>query len=78
MQASVAVAHRLTCSRYEESFVQKISALEGTVDLLDNLDLSTIPFIHIPVNEPCTLTIESDGAFSGRADLLIYYYYRSV
>lgn len=66
------------CSRYEDSFVRKISALEGQVDLLDVLDLSTIPFIHIPVNEPCTLTIESDGAFSGRADLTIYYYYRSV
>ena len=42
------------------------------------LDLSTMPFFHIPVNEPCTLSVEADAAFSGSAELTIYYYYRSV
>lgn len=65
-------------SRYEESFVKKISADGTETDLLDALDLSSTPFFHIPVDEPCTISIEADAAFTGRADLLIYYYYRSV
>ena len=65
-------------SRYENSYVQKVTASGEVTDLLDALDLSTTPFFHLPVDEPCTLSIESDGSFSGRADLLIYYYYRSV
>lgn len=65
-------------TRYEDSYVAKISP-DGTVtDLLDVLDLSTSPFFHIPVDEPCTLSIEADSQFTGIAELLIYYYYRSV
>ncbi len=65
-------------TRYEDSYVIKIAA-DGTVtDLLDNLDLTTVPFFRIPVNEPCIITIESDTVVTGRADLLIYYYFRSV
>lgn len=65
-------------TRYENSYVQKISASGEVTDLLDVLDLSSAPFFHIPVDEPCTLSIEASASFSGRADLLIYYYYRSV
>lgn len=65
-------------SRYEQSYVKRINAAGAETDLLDALDLSSTPFFHIPVDEPCTVSIESDAAFSGRADLLIYYYYRSV
>lgn len=65
-------------TRYENSYVKKISADGTETDLLDVLDLSMKPFFHVPVNEPCTITIESDAAFVGYADLLIYYYYRSV
>lgn len=65
-------------SRYEDSYVKRIAA-DGTVtDLLDALDLSSIPFFHIPVNEPCTISVEADSAFTGYADLKVYYYYRSV
>lgn len=65
-------------SRYEDAHVRRIRA-DGTMeDLLDFLDLKTVPFFHIPVNEPCVLSVESDAAFSGRAELLIYYYFRSV
>lgn len=65
-------------SRYERSFVQRVAA-DGTVtDLLDALDLSTTPFFHLPVDESCTLSIESDAPFEGTADLTVYYYYRSV
>lgn len=65
-------------SRYEKSYVKRISATGEETDLLDVLDLSTTPFFHIPVEEPCTITVEADTAFSGYAELTIYYYYRSV
>lgn len=65
-------------SRYENSYVKRIAAGGAETDLLDVLDLSSTPFFHIPVDEPCTVTIEADSTFSGSADLLIYYYYRSV
>lgn len=65
-------------TRYENAYVKKVSASGAETDLLDVLDLSTTPFFHIPVDEPCTISIEADTPFTGYADLLIYYYYRSV
>ena len=65
-------------TRYEECYVKRIDAIGEETDLLDALDLSTTPFFHIPVNEPCTLSIEADASFSGFAELTIFYYYRSV
>lgn len=65
-------------TKYEGSFVKKISAVGLETDLLDAVDLSLMPFFRVPVNEPCTVSIESDDSFSGVAELLVYYYYRSV
>ncbi len=65
-------------SRYEESYVKKISAAGVETDLLDFLDLNTTPFFHIPVGEPCTISLEADSAIAGSAELLVYYYFRSV
>lgn len=65
-------------SRYENSFARKVAPDGTETDLLDTLDLSTTPFPHIPVDEPCTISIEADTTFDGSADLTIYYYYRSV
>ena len=65
-------------TRYENSFVRRVSAGGAETDLLDALDLSATPFFHIPVDEPCTVSIEADSAITGRAELTIYYYYRSV
>lgn len=65
-------------SRYEQSTVKRISASGVETDLLDVLDLSSNPFFHVPVEEACTVSVEADAPFTGRADLLIYYYYRSV
>lgn len=65
-------------SRYENSYVKRVTAAGVETDLLDALDLSTTPFFHIPVDEPCTVSIEADASFTGRADLVVYYYYRSV
>lgn len=65
-------------SKYEGSFVKRVAA-DGTVtDLLDELNLGTTPFFHLPVDEPCDIFIEADAPFTGYAELLIYYYYRSV
>ena len=68
----------LLSTRYENSYVKKQSAAGVETDLLDVLDLSTTPFFHIPVDEPCTITVESDSPINGMANLQIYYYYRSV
>ena len=65
-------------TRYENSYVRKISAAGVETDLLDALDLSLTPFFHIPVDEPCTVSIEADAALAGFADLTIFYYFRSV
>lgn len=65
-------------TKYDHSYVKKISAGGEETDLLDALDLSSTPFFHIPVDEPCTISIEADASFSGQVELLIYYYYRSV
>ncbi len=65
-------------TKYENAFVKKITPGGTETDLLDKLDLSAEPFFHIPVNEPCTLSIEADASFTGTVNLLIYYYYRSV
>lgn len=65
-------------SRYENSYVKKVSADGAETDLLDALDLSLNPFFHFPVDEPCTISFEADDSFTGVVDLTIYYYYRSV
>lgn len=65
-------------SRYEDSYVKRVSANGQETDLLDTLDLSSTPFFHIPVNEPCTISIEADSSFTGVVDMLIYRYFRSV
>lgn len=68
----------LFSTRYEDAYVKKRSAAGVETDLLDVLDLSSTPFFHIPVDESCTISVESDAAINGKADLEIYYYYRSV
>lgn len=79
VSATLAATDTLKFStRYEDSYAKKIAAGGTETDLLDSLDLSSTPFFHIPVNEPCTISVEADAAFTGSADLLIYYYYRSV
>lgn len=65
-------------TKYENSYIKRVSASGTETDLLDVLDLSTEPFFHIPVDEPCIVSMEAAEQFSGKADLLVYYYYRSV
>lgn len=60
------------------AYVKKVSPGGKETDLLDSLDLTTEPFFRLPVDEPCTLSLESDASFTGTVNLLIYYYYRSV
>lgn len=68
----------LYSSRRNDSYVKKVTAAGIETDLLDALDLSTDPFFHLPVDEPCSISFEADDAFTGVVDLTIYYYYRSV
>lgn len=65
-------------TKYEKSFVSKISAEGAETELLDLLDLSLEPFFHVPVDEPCNLSIEADSLITGKALVRVYYYFRSV
>lgn len=65
-------------TRYEESFVKKISASGQETDLLDVLDITADPFFHIPVTGSYTFSIQSEAEISAAAQLQLYYYYRSV
>lgn len=47
-------------------------------ELLNALDLSFDPYPRIPVDEPCTLRIESDSEIPGVATVQVYYFFRSV
>lgn len=66
------------CTLWEDSYVRKISASGAVTDLLPFLDISQDPFFHLPTDEDAVLTMESDAAFSGSAELLAYYYFRTV
>ena len=68
----------LFSSADDDSFVRKLTAQGVVVDLLDKIDLNGEPFPRLPLTEPCTLSIAADAAISGAADVLVYYYYRSV
>lgn len=63
---------------YRDSYVRRVSAGGIETDLLDSVSLATEPFFHFPVDEPSTLTVEADEAFTGSAALTLYYYYRTV
>lgn len=63
---------------YDNSYVKKISAGGAEESLLENLNLAFDPYFHAPVTEPSVLSIESDAAVLGGAELLVYTYYRSV
>lgn len=65
-------------TRHDNAYAKRINAAGVETDLLDVLDLSTEPFFHIPIDEPCTVSVEADSQFSGDADLTVYYYFRSV
>lgn len=65
-------------TRYDDSYVKKISAGGVETSLLENINLAYNPYFRVPVNEPSVLSIESDAEVSGGAELLVYTYYRSV
>ena len=50
----------------------------NTTDALNNVDLAYEPFPRIPVNEDCVLLMSADSDILGRANVRVYYYYRSV
>ncbi len=65
-------------SRYENSHVRR-RTVDGTeVDLLDSLDICKDPFFHVPVAEPCLLSLTSDAPLTGSAEVQVYYYFRGV
>lgn len=67
------------CTAPDNSYVHKI--VGGVVtDLMaaSKVDLAFDPYPRAPVDEPSILTIDGDEDVSGKADLTVYRYYRSV
>ena len=67
------------CTAPDNSYVRKIVG-DVVTDLMaaSKVDLAFEPYPRAPVDEACVLTIEGDDPVSGKADLTIYRYYRSV
>lgn len=60
------------------SHLYRISADGAVTDLLPVIrDLSNCWF-RLPIDEPCTLSLESDSHIDGTAAITVYYYYWSV
>ena len=66
------------CTRYENSCIKKVYASGEEADLLNYVDLNPSPFFRVPVDESCEISIEAEHDITGVAELLIYYYFRSV
>ena len=63
---------------YGKCRVEITDADGKTTDALNNVDLAYEPFPRIPVNEDCVLLMSADSDILGRANVRVYYYYRSV
>lgn len=60
------------------SHLYRISANGTVTDLLPVIrDLSACWF-QLPIDEPCTLSLEADSYITGRATITVFYYYWSV
>lgn len=62
---------------YTDSHVWKIAPNGVKTDLINDVDPSTNHYFHVPVNEPCTISLEASGLFNGEVELLVYYYYKT-
>lgn len=49
------------CSTYNGSYIHRILSTGEVDDLIDNVDISTSPFIRIPPDEPCRIYATADG-----------------
>lgn len=79
LTADLAEGDRLEySSRPLASYVRKIAADGTETDLLPTVDLSSDPFLRIPTGQGCRLSLTSQAAIAGTAELRIYEYYRSV
>ena len=65
-------------SEYGASSVQKEDSGGTITDLISDVDISKNPFPHIPLSEPCDLSLESGVAITATATVKVYNYYRSV
>lgn len=65
-------------TRYEDAYIIKRSLGGTETDLINNIDITTNPFFHIPLSEPCIIRITAADVFNGRATIRVYNYHRSV
>lgn len=68
----------IVSTAYLDSYVKKIDVDGFETDLLNDLDITTEPFFRIPLSEPTTLSIKSNGSLKGKMKAQVLYYFRSV
>ena len=56
----------------------KIGVWKDGTDLLPELDLNNNNFFDVPINQTCTLRLESDTDIETVATIQLFEYYRSV
>lgn len=63
-----------------DSYCRKITGSGAKIDLVASgaVSLEHEPFFRVPLSEPVVISIESDIDFSGRVEMFVYEYYRSV
>lgn len=65
-------------TEFDGAKVEKITAEQETVSLLDAVDLSYDPFPRPDVTEPLRVNLSSDTPIGRAATVTAYYYYRTV
>ena len=63
-----------------DGYIRMISADGTEKDLIDTnaVDVTEDPFLRIPLEESCHLSLNADEALSGSAEVQIFFYFRSV
>lgn len=66
-------------SRPDAMAIRQRNADGSVTDLLEALpDVGDWPYVKVPVDEDCVLSISSAAPFNGSAELTVYRYYRTV
>lgn len=64
-------------SRRRDSYI-RLRRSGAVSDLVPSADLTKNLFFHVPLEEPCILSIAADNQMTGQAQLALYEYYRGV
>ena len=65
-------------TKYDNPFVKMVTDKGVETNLLPKVNLIYNPFFKMPVNEKCRLTVEDSGSMTGKLNIKVFYYFRSV